>query len=382
MFKKKPPFKSANINYVNVLGIGTAIAGVFVAILGHLVQNNFKFSLVGFVDALWPNIATDLTSISITVLIIDTLYRLQSIRKEKEELVLQLGSTNNLFALEALRMIKSKRWGYKADSTINGAFLANANLQTSDLSTMNLMECDLSNSNLVDALLNSTTLSYTKLIFADLSNVKLNYASLDHANLVGSNLTNIEADEANFSGANLNRTILESAKLNSTNLRRTRFSSADLSKASFVKCDFESSVLAMTNMSEAILINCNFRNVDFSGAILQMANLSASNLVGSFLSETTLDGACLYGANLQDVKELTIEQLLRVDILWGAIMPDGSIYDGRYNLKGDIKKAIQKGVDIKNPKAMAEFYEIPLAKYNLGQKLYSSMQPTNPPLDS
>lgn len=37
-------------------------------------------------------------------------------------------------------------------------------------------------------------------------------------------------------------------------------------------------------------------------------------------------------------------------------MPDGSHYDGRYQLAGDIKLAVDEGVDTDNPQAMRDWY--------------------------
>ena len=63
------------------------------------------------------------------------------------------------------------------------------------------------------------------------------------------------------------------------------------------------------------------------------------------------------------------EQLAQAKRLWGAIMPDGKSYDGRYNLAGDIAFAKWGRVDTNDPQAMAEFLRIPLETYVRGQEM-------------
>jgi hypothetical protein len=54
--------------------------------------------------------------------------------------------------------------------------------------------------------------------------------------------------------------------------------------------------------------------------------------------------------------------------LFGAIMPDGGTYDGRYNLKGDLEFARWGQVDIDDPVEMAEFFGVSLEDYLEGQR--------------
>ena len=51
-------------------------------------------------------------------------------------------------------------------------------------------------------------------------------------------------------------------------------------------------------------------------------------------------------------------------------MPDGKLYDGRYWLQGDLKCASKEGMDIQNPKEMAEYFGVSLEEYEIGQKWY------------
>jgi uncharacterized protein YjbI with pentapeptide repeats len=130
------------------------------------------------------------------------------------------------------------------------------------------------------------------------------------------------------------------------------------------------------------LENANLRGADLRMAHLQLSNLVYSDLTGACLSNTNLYGAdlrdvclkeaILHKANLQGARNLNTEQLIEANSLWGAILPDGSLYDGRFNLPGDIKFAEAGHIDIHNPREMAAFYrsaEEPMGTLNENQKI-------------
>ena len=52
-------------------------------------------------------------------------------------------------------------------------------------------------------------------------------------------------------------------------------------------------------------------------------------------------------------------------------MPDGSIYDGRYQLIHDIEWARISGYDVDDPNSMADFYGVTRSEYETGEKWYS-----------
>ncbi len=136
--------------------------------------------------------------------------------------------------------------------------------------------------------------------------------------------------------------------------------------------------LCHVHMQGADLIRANFRRVDFHQAHLQWADLSLAdlsdakltrvNLQGANLSNTNLSGVDMFKANLKEARNLTDKQLAQVKRLWGAIMPDGNTYDGRYNLPGDMDFARWGRVDINDTQAMADFYQVPLEIYLRGQR--------------
>ena len=135
--------------------------------------------------------------------------------------------------------------------------------------------------------------------------------------------------------------------------------------------------LCHAQMQDADLLGADLTNVDLHQAHLEHADLSQANLTGARLSRANLQSANfsqtilvnvdLFKADLQNAHNLTGAQLTQAKRLWGAIMPDGTTYDGRFNLAGDIDFAKWGRVDINDPKAMAEFLRIPLETYLRGQ---------------
>jgi uncharacterized protein YjbI with pentapeptide repeats len=137
--------------------------------------------------------------------------------------------------------------------------------------------------------------------------------------------------------------------------------------------------LCHAQMQDADLLSADLTNVDLHQAHLEHADLSQANLTGARLSranlqsanfsQTVLANADLFKADLRSARNLTDEQLAQARRLWGAIMPDGTSYDGRHNLAGDMEFAKWGRVNVEDPQAMAEFLRIPLETYLRGQGL-------------
>jgi uncharacterized protein YjbI with pentapeptide repeats len=131
--------------------------------------------------------------------------------------------------------------------------------------------------------------------------------------------------------------------------------------------------LCQAQMSNADLMGADLRNCDFHQANLEYADLRRARLNGAKLnraslfranlSEADLTYADLYKANLRGAQNLTREQLASVNQLLGAIMPDGSTYDGRFNLPGDISRARWARINLDDPQSMADFYGVTLQEY-------------------
>jgi uncharacterized protein YjbI with pentapeptide repeats len=136
--------------------------------------------------------------------------------------------------------------------------------------------------------------------------------------------------------------------------------------------------LCQAQLQEADLSGADLAFVDFHqasleaailrGARLQGTKLNRAGLQGADLEQADLTNADLYKVNLRGARNLNDAQLSKANQLFGSIMPDGSVYDGRFNLFGDLARARWAKVCTEDPKAMAEFYGIPLEAYLLGQK--------------
>jgi uncharacterized protein YjbI with pentapeptide repeats len=146
---------------------------------------------------------------------------------------------------------------------------------------------------------------------------------------------------------------LTDGTLNNNSLCNVHMESANLSGASLHKVDFHQARLHSADLSE----------VDLSETKLTRARLMGANLAG-----TNLSGADMYKVNLTGAKNLTASQLARAKRLFGAIMPEGGTYDGRYNLIGDLEFARWGQVDVNDPAAMADFFGVSLEDYLEGQK--------------
>jgi len=137
-----------------------------------------------------------------------------------------------------------------------------------------------------------------------------------------------------------------------SNLRYVHLANVDLSTANLQNADLSLADLRSANLSYA----------HFEGTRLFRANLRQANF-----SKTELKGAILSNATLQGAENLHNEQLRTVSRLRGAMMPDGSRYDGRFNLTGDLSDAHCVGVDLHSPAGMAKFYGITQQDYEDGQ---------------
>ena len=136
-----------------------------------------------------------------------------------------------------------------------------------------------------------------------------------------------------------------------------------LCRAQLQGADLSGADLAFVDFHQADLESANLR-----GIRLQAAKLNRANLEGVDLELAILTNTDLYKVNLRGARNLCDVQLSKANELFGSIMPDGSVYDGRFNLFGDLARARWAKIHTDDPKAMAEFYGISLEAYQLGQK--------------
>jgi len=151
--------------------------------------------------------------------------------------------------------------------------------------------------------------------------------------------------------------------------RRGRLSDSLLERTSF----------KFVHLQGANLSSANFRKADLSMADLQGANLSHANLEGTRLNMADMRGCDLRMANLKDAQMSGVnlqgacnvidDQLSKVSMMRGAMMTDGSRYDGRFNLTGDHWNLRRGRIDSNDPETAADFFGVSLDDFLLGQQL-------------
>ena len=161
----------------------------------------------------------------------------------KENVIAQMASRNNSFALEAVGIATDKGWLY--DGSLEGVKFRNANLMRADFQSANFAGADF--------------------LSAKLTGANLRGASLDGAILVLANFEEADLLNANITGAFLLR-----AKV------------------------------AGANLAEANLTGANLQQADFAGTILWKANLEGADLAGANITGANLGGANLKGVVYDD----------------------------------------------------------------------------------
>lgn len=111
----------------------------------------------------------------------------------------------------------------------------------------------------------------------------------------------------------------------------------------------------------------DLRGLSLRGANWLDANLYRADLTESDLTNVKFDKADLVEANLTNAK-ISEEQMVVTDIMLKATMPDGTRYNGRFNLPSDLSLAKKWGHDLHNPHSMAEYYGVTLEHYLDGQR--------------
>jgi uncharacterized protein YjbI with pentapeptide repeats len=209
-----PPKKSASINWrILRWRIWYRITSPFRAI-GNLLSRVFTIYRVAIllvviavalwhfnhisIDALLPNIVTDLLGVALTVFIIDTMYRLRSDAERKKILIAKLGSKNNAVATEALHELDAQGW--LSDGSLYRAFLLSCNLDGNSFTGADLRRVSFSFASLRDTTWFEADLQGAFLDHADLSNATFSMHAVGphftEADLTGATLTT-----ANLSGA-------------------------------------------------------------------------------------------------------------------------------------------------------------------------------------
>src|SRR5258708_23748839 len=115
------------IEPVNLLGIFLLVIALTVAVIGYL--NRYAGLYLGdvlshLVTDFYANVSSGLAIVALTVLIIDKLNQRRANQRQKEALILQMGSPDNGFAIEAIRILRNRGWltdGSLEGKNFNGA---------------------------------------------------------------------------------------------------------------------------------------------------------------------------------------------------------------------------------------------------------------------
>jgi len=157
--------------------------------------------------------------------------------------------------------------------------------------------------------------------------------------------------------------ILAGADLKYANLEDVILADADLSGAYLTFANLDEADLRNVNLSGAILRQCNLQRALLLNANLTDAKLLEADLRNANLNGAILKGANLAGATLEGARGLDDETLASCDRLAGTILPNASLYDGRYNLPGDLAR-IEGNTD----EEAASYYGVPVDVYLRSQK--------------
>lgn len=291
------------------------IGSLAVGVTGYIQQHPGPLDISLLMQDFYANVSTELMSIAITVLIIDALNYRREKKDERARLIAEMGNRDNGLALRAVEDLRAEGWLF--DGTVGPADLWGANLEGANLRECVLHDVSLGRANLIDADLSDADLREADLSRANLQNATLSRADLRRADLSRANFQNVSAEWVNLQNA-------------------------DLSRADFQGAMLGWSSLSHTDLSMAIFKDASLRNVDLSGARL-----------------------------------VAHKQLYQAARLRGAVMPDGSRYDGRYNLPGDIADAKARQIDLADDEALARWYHVPVETYRSGQEWHKLHPPTS-----
>ena len=310
---------------------------------------------------------------------------------------------------------------------LSGANFENANLKSVNLNESNLEQANLNDTNLMDASLNGANLEKSDLTGANLHGAWMIDANLDEAKINLNQLINVKAlngtimpdgqkydgrfflsedinpqrnyehkldicdasKMASFYGITLKEyqaalewarnnppevkipyaatSVQSGANLRGPNYQRSikifaNFNGADLSEADFWRAKLCYATLIEAILDGANLHYTNLRYADLTNAKIRNTNCEQANFLGAELS-----GITLVFSNLTDAK-VTDKQLVQASQLRGTIMPEGNLYDGRFNLPKDLEEAALLSADMQSPEEMAQFYGVSVKEYMAGQE--------------
>jgi len=229
----------------DVAALVMAVLAVGIVILGSLYLHG-EINVRTLINDLYANGGSEFLSIAITVLVIEKLNEQRAKReadareitirqeaedREKRDLIAQMGSPINNFALEAVRVLRLRGWLQDGSVSKAEANLAEADLRRAKLKDINLRGVDLTSADLRHADLTSAQLGQCKLFEADLREAILSWTKFPRANLGSANLDRVSLSQANLLEADLENANLHRANLYRVILRGANLTNANLSRA-------------------------------------------------------------------------------------------------------------------------------------------------------
>jgi uncharacterized protein YjbI with pentapeptide repeats len=154
-----------------------------------------------------------------------------------------------------------------------------------------------------------------------------------------------EDDEAAVEAADL---LAVAGHFRSGDLCRENLTGAQLAGRNLSRSSLSGTKLRAANLRDTDLRKANLQAADLSLADLRRADLSGANLIRAKLWMAYLHGADLRRAQISE------KALQEAFSLRGALMPDGTRYDGRFGLSGDLEAAAEAGIN--GDDALAHWY--------------------------
>jgi uncharacterized protein YjbI with pentapeptide repeats len=287
--------------------------------------------------------------------------------------------------LQAANLSQANLRGAKfCGSQLRGADLSGADLSGADLSGADLSDANLADADLRHAILRKAILRGAILTNVDLTDADLTDAMCAHANLRGAVITDEQlAQTHELGGATLPQghvvLVLKGdykpgdIPADAT-LRFARFQGTFIG-LNLLQCDMFGTRLSGTfidiKLTRAKLMHARLDGI-FVDVNLSRANLTNAKISGDFsrcnLRVARFTDADLRGANLVDVDlrgahDLHDAQLEQAHRLRASKMTDGHVYNGRFNLAGEIQDAIGAGIDPRDASAMERFSRLRMSPF-------------------
>lgn len=178
-----------NLSNRQVLGILLCIAFLTSAV-SFVVNVIREPDFLGWLEGWFQNFSTEMFGAVATFILLELII---GGREEKQRVIVQMRSDDNVTARNAVAIAESKGWLY--DGTLRGADLNGANLASAWLDGVDLSKAILAGANLNDAIVDHANLQEVKIYDANLIN-----ADLSFSNLLGADLRYSSLDGARILG--------------------------------------------------------------------------------------------------------------------------------------------------------------------------------------